>query len=83
MEQSQQLAVDAGRKNVRVNPKNQGCKELIIAGPVIINGKRTTKTITPEVANECRKRIRNYRKVKKQFDNIPRLALQEAPWIAD
>lgn len=49
----------------------------------IINGKRTTKTITPEVANECRKRIQNYRKVKKQFDNILRLALQEAPWIAD
>jgi hypothetical protein len=32
MEQSQQLEVDAGRRNVRVSPENQGCMELIIAG---------------------------------------------------
>ena len=49
----------------------------------IIKGKRTTKTITPEVASECRRRIQNYRRVKKQFDNILRRALQEAPWTAD
>lgn len=47
----------------------------------IIEGKRTTKTITREVAIECRKRIQKYRRVKKQFDNMLRRALKEAPWI--
>jgi hypothetical protein len=45
MEQSQQLAVDAGRKNVRVNPKNQGCMELIIAGPGSSMGREPRKQL--------------------------------------
>jgi predicted GNAT superfamily acetyltransferase len=49
----------------------------------IIEGKRTTKTITLEIANECRKRIQNYKKFKRQLDVALRQALKEAPWTAD
>jgi hypothetical protein len=49
----------------------------------ILGGKRTTKTITQEVANECKKRIRNYQKFKKQIDVMLQKALKEAPWTVD
>ena len=43
MEQSQQLEVDAGRRNVRVSPENQVCMELIIAGQESSMGKEPRK----------------------------------------
>jgi len=49
----------------------------------IIEGKRTTKTITPEVALECRRRIKNYKKFKKKIDIVLQQALMEAPWTTD
>jgi hypothetical protein len=45
-----------------------------------IQGKRTTKTLTPAQARECQKRIRNYRALEKQLRQLLRQALQEAPW---
>jgi hypothetical protein len=49
----------------------------------IIAGRRTTKTITRELARECEKRIQRYTKLKKQFDLLLEQALQEAPWESD
>jgi hypothetical protein len=49
----------------------------------IIAGRRTTKTITPEIAKECKKRIQRYKKLKRQLDLLLEQALQEAPWISD
>lgn len=46
-------------------------------------GKRTTKTISQEIARECEKRIKNYRKLKKKIDEILEKALKEAPWHND
>lgn len=46
-------------------------------------GKRTTKTISPEVARECSKRMVRYRKLKKQIDLLLEQALLEAPWVSD
>ena len=46
----------------------------------IIAGRRTTKTITPKLARECTKRIRRYKKLKKQLDLLLEQSLQEAPW---
>ena len=45
-----------------------------------IRGKRTTKTISAEVARECKKRIARYRSFKKQVDLLLAQALLDAPW---
>ena len=42
--------------------------------------KRTTKTLSPEQARECKRRIRNYRALEKRISQLLRQALQEAPW---
>jgi hypothetical protein len=46
----------------------------------VIDGKRTTKTISREVAKECERRIENYRALQKKLDQILDDALAEAPW---
>lgn len=46
----------------------------------IINGKRTTKTISRETAIECEKRIARYEKVRRQFDDVIASAIEQAPW---
>jgi hypothetical protein len=46
----------------------------------IIEGKRTTKTISKEEASECQKRIRNYRNLQKQVDHIVKQSIKKAPW---
>jgi hypothetical protein len=45
-----------------------------------LQGKRTTKTLSPEQARECKKRIANYRALQKQLQQLVRQALQHAPW---
>ena len=45
-----------------------------------LRGKRTTKTLTPEQARECRQRIAHYRALEKQIHQLLRQALKEAPW---
>ncbi len=71
----------------RCGKKNCVCKSKKprLHGPYyrwtgIIEGKRTTKTITKEVANECRKRIQHYKKIQRQLDVILQKALEVAPW---
>jgi hypothetical protein len=46
-----------------------------------INGKRTTKTISKETAQECKRRIRRFRKLQKQLDALLAQALRAAPWV--
>jgi len=46
----------------------------------VIGGKRTTKTISKELAKECERRIENYRVLQKKLDQILNNALTEAPW---
>jgi len=45
-----------------------------------INGKRTTKTISRELAQECERRISNYRIAQNRFDQIVENALKSSPW---
>lgn len=45
-----------------------------------INGKRTTKTISKEVAAECEKRIKNYQNLLKKVDKLLKDAILNAPW---
>lgn len=45
-----------------------------------IDGKRTTKTISPEMAIECKRRIRIFRKLQKRIATLVRKSLLNAPW---
>ena len=45
-----------------------------------IQGKRTTKTISPDEAQECRRRIQNYRRLQRQIEKLLAQALAQAPW---
>lgn len=45
-----------------------------------LDGKRTTKTLTPAQARECRRRIANFRALEKQIQQLAAQALQDAPW---
>ena len=46
-----------------------------------IDGKRTTKTITREMAEECARRIQNLRNVQEELDRLVQEALRTAPWV--
>ena len=46
----------------------------------IIKGKRTTRTISRDQAQECRARIKNYRLLQKTIARLIQQALEEAPW---
>jgi hypothetical protein len=45
-----------------------------------IQGKRTTKTLSPQEARECQKRIHRYRALQNKMTQLLRQALQHAPW---
>ena len=46
----------------------------------VIDGKRTTKTISKGEARECELRIKNYRKMQEKIDEILENAIENAPW---
>jgi hypothetical protein len=46
----------------------------------VLQGKRTTKTLSRAEAAECRARIKNYRQLQKALAQLLRQALKEAPW---
>jgi hypothetical protein len=46
----------------------------------IIDGKRTTKTISQQEAAECEKRIRHYRALQKKVGQLVKQSLKKAPW---
>src|SRR3954454_15471293 len=46
-----------------------------------IGGKRTTRTISKEIAQECKRRIRKFRKLQKEIDTLLAQALWNAPWL--
>jgi hypothetical protein len=46
----------------------------------VIDGKRTTKTISKDEARECERRIKNYRKMQEKIDEILENAIENAPW---
>ena len=48
-----------------------------------IEGKRTTKTVSKEMAQECLRGIRNYRRLQKDIEMLLEKALANAPWTSD
>ncbi len=47
-----------------------------------IEGKRTTKTVSKEVAQECLRGIHNYRRLQRDIEKLLRIALAKAPWTS-
>ncbi len=45
-----------------------------------INGKFTSRIITKEIAEECRKRINNYKKLQKEIKKLLDEGIKHAPW---
>lgn len=67
--------------------KNCACKSdpSKLHGPYyrwtgIINGKQTSRTLSKAEADECRKMIRNYAKLKGKIDSLLKKSLKRAPW---
>lgn len=46
----------------------------------VINGIRTTRTITKKNAQECQRWIKNYNKLQKQIEKLIAQTLDSAPW---
>jgi hypothetical protein len=46
----------------------------------IVEGKRTTVTLSAQEAKECGRRLRNYKTVKKVIDKMLQQGLKNAPW---
>jgi len=46
----------------------------------ILEGKRTTKTLSPEEAAQCQGSIKNYRELQKQMSDLIRQSVKTAPW---
>jgi hypothetical protein len=46
----------------------------------ILEGKRTTKTLSKEEAIECQARIKNYRELQKQISDLIHQSVKTAPW---
>ena len=47
-----------------------------------LNGKRTTITLSKEEAEECSRRIRNFRSLKRKIEKLVSAAMSTAPWLA-
>ncbi len=48
-----------------------------------LEGKRTTRTLSKQEAQECQRRIKNYRRLQRQIAKILAQALAQAPWKGD
>ena len=46
----------------------------------ILQGKRTTVTLSVQEAKECERRIKNYKAVRKVLDKMLNHGLDHAPW---
>jgi len=46
----------------------------------VIDGRRTTVTITEQESNECRKRIKNWKRLQQELTLIVEKAMARAPW---
>jgi hypothetical protein len=45
-----------------------------------IDGRATTKTVSEDIAQECQRRIENYKELQKKIEKTVADALDQAPW---
>lgn len=71
---------------LRCGRKNCSCQGSKLHGPYFrwtgfIDNKRTSVTISENVALECLKRIDNYKKLMAKIEKLKIKALANAPWL--
>jgi len=69
-----------GKENCCCKQSNKNLHGTYYRWTGAIDGKRTTKTISKEVALECLRRIKRYRTLQRKLQKILDNALQDAPW---
>jgi hypothetical protein len=69
-----------GKPNCRCKAKPPKLHGPYFRWTGLLEGKPTTKTLTPAEARECRRRIAHYRTLEKQIGQLVRHALKNAPW---
>jgi len=71
--------IKCGKKNCRCYT-DVSKRHKIYQWSGIINGKNTTRTLNKDKYVECKKRIRNYKRLKNEFNKELRKAIEDAPW---
>jgi hypothetical protein len=69
-----------GKPNCACKSKRPRLHGLYYRWTGFLEGKRTTKTLSKEVARECERRIKNYRRLQRQIEKLLAQALARAPW---
>ena len=69
-----------GQKNCRCQKDSNALHGPYYRWTGVINGKRTTRTISKEAAQECQRWIKNYDKLRKQIEKLIDEAIDSAPW---
>lgn len=72
-----------GKPNCACKNKRPKLHGLYYRWTGFLDGKRTTKTLSKEVARECQRRVKNYRRLQRQIENLLAQALAHAPWKGD
>jgi len=73
-------ASTCGKPNCACKGKPPKLHGLYYRWTGFLRGKRTTKTLSKEVARECQRRIKNYRRLQRAIEQILAQALANAPW---
>ncbi len=69
-----------GKPNCACKKKPPKLHGLYYRWTGFLEGKRTTKTLSKEMAQECQRRIKNYRRLQRQIEKLVAQALAQAPW---
>ena len=69
-----------GKPNCACKARHPKLHGLYYRWTGFLEGKRTTKTLSKEVAKECQRRIKNYHRLQRQIENLLGQALAHAPW---
>lgn len=72
-----------GKPNCACKDKPPKLHGLYYRWTGLLDRKRTTKTLSKEVAKECQRRIKNYRRLQRQIETLLAQALAHAPWKGD
>lgn len=69
-----------GRKNCRCKTDKSYLHGPYYRWTGILEGKRTTITLTEEEAKECERRIKNWKELQEKLAKVVKQSLDAAPW---
>lgn len=74
------LMAPCGKKNCRCHSDKDKQHGPYYRWTGVINGKRTSVALSPDVFEECKQRIKNYRLLLAELERAALLALNNPPW---